>query len=69
MKNNRYLNIIVNVYTSSLEEDNELESDNFEKSIRPLSLSEYVGQKEVKENLDIQFMTCVDDAVKIALRD
>ena len=25
--------------------------------------------KEVKENLDIQFMTCVDDAVKIALRD
>ena len=33
--------------------NNELESDNFEKSIRPLSLSEYVGQKEVKENLDV----------------
>ena len=33
--------------------NNELESDNFEKSIRPLSLSDYVGQKEVKENLDV----------------
>lgn len=27
--------------------------DEFEKSIRPLSLNEYVGQKEIKENLDI----------------
>ena len=36
--------------------NNELESDNFEKSIRPLSLSEYVGQKEVKENLDVFFI-------------
>jgi len=30
-----------------------LNEDSFEKSIRPLSLSEYVGQSEVKENLDI----------------
>lgn len=32
---------------------NKKNEDEFEKSIRPLSLSEYVGQKEIKENLDI----------------
>ena len=32
---------------------NELTEDVFEKNIRPESLSEYVGQKEIKENLDI----------------
>ncbi len=30
-----------------------LEEDTFEKSIRPDSIDEYIGQKEVKENLDI----------------
>lgn len=32
---------------------NELKEDNFEQSIRPDSIDEYIGQKEVKENLDI----------------
>ena len=32
---------------------NEQNEDVFEKSIRPESLREYVGQKEIKENLDI----------------
>ncbi len=32
---------------------NELKEDSFEKTIRPVSLSEYIGQNEVKENLDI----------------
>lgn len=32
---------------------NELKEDSFEKTIRPVSLSEYIGQGEVKENLDI----------------
>ena len=32
---------------------NEQTEDIFEKSIRPESLSEYVGQKEIKENLDV----------------
>lgn len=36
-----------------LVDTNELTEDVFEKSIRPESLSEYVGQKEIKENLDI----------------
>lgn len=31
----------------------ELKEDNFEQSIRPDSIDEYIGQKEVKENLDI----------------
>ena len=31
----------------------ELKEDSFEKTIRPISLSEYIGQSEVKENLDI----------------
>jgi Holliday junction DNA helicase RuvB len=31
----------------------ELKSDNFEKSIRPLSIDEYIGQSEVKEQIDI----------------
>lgn len=31
----------------------ELKEDSFEKTIRPVSLSEYIGQGEVKENLDI----------------
>lgn len=31
----------------------ELQEDNFEKNIRPLSLEEYVGQSEMKENLSI----------------
>ena len=31
----------------------ELKEDNFEQSIRPDSIGEYIGQKEVKENLDI----------------
>lgn len=31
----------------------ELEADEFEKNIRPESLKEYVGQKELKENLDV----------------
>ncbi len=29
------------------------EEDSFEESIRPQELDEYVGQKEIKENLDI----------------
>ena len=31
----------------------ELKEDSFEKSIRPLSLNEYIGQSEVKEKLDV----------------
>ena len=31
----------------------QLKEDNFEKSIRPESISEYVGQSEVKENIEI----------------
>lgn len=31
----------------------ELKEDSFEKTIRPDSIDEYIGQKEVKENLDI----------------
>lgn len=31
----------------------ELKEDNFEQSIRPDNIGEYIGQKEVKENLDI----------------
>jgi len=31
----------------------ELKEDSFEKSIRPESISEYVGQSEVKENIEI----------------
>ena len=33
--------------------EEELVEDNFEKNIRPESLTEYVGQSEVKENLEI----------------
>ena len=33
--------------------DEKLTEDNFEKNIRPDSLIEYVGQSEVKENLEI----------------
>src|SRR5574344_3002336 len=33
--------------------NHELEEDTFEKNIRPDSLDEYIGQSEVKENLDI----------------
>ena len=33
--------------------ENKTPEDNFEKNIRPSSLSEYVGQSEVKENLEI----------------
>ena len=32
---------------------NEQREDNFEATIRPVSLNEYIGQSEVKENLDI----------------
>ena len=32
---------------------NEHREDNFEATIRPVSLNEYIGQSEVKENLDI----------------
>ena len=31
----------------------ELKEDNFEKSIRPISLDEYIGQQEIKENLGV----------------
>ncbi len=31
----------------------ELNEDSFEKNIRPSSISEYIGQSEVKENIDI----------------
>ncbi len=31
----------------------ELQEDNFEKTIRPDSLDEYIGQKEVKENMSV----------------
>lgn len=33
--------------------EEELNEDSFEKNIRPLTLSEYVGQSEMKENLSI----------------
>ena len=36
-----------------LTSEEELVEDNFEKNIRPESLEEYVGQSEVKENLNI----------------
>lgn len=32
---------------------NELKEDSFEKTIRPISLNDYIGQTEVKETLDI----------------
>lgn len=35
-----------------------LTMDEFEKSIRPLSLSEYVGQEELKSNLDVFIKAC-----------
>ena len=31
----------------------ELVEDNFEKSIRPISINEYIGQSEVKENIEV----------------
>ena len=34
----------------------ELKEDSFEKSIRPESISEYVGQSEVKENIEIYIL-------------
>lgn len=33
--------------------NNELQEDTFEKSIRPDSLDEYIGQKDVKENIEV----------------
>lgn len=33
--------------------NHELQEDNFEETIRPDSIDEYIGQKEVKENIDI----------------
>ncbi len=33
--------------------NNKIEEDNFESSIRPISIDEYIGQAEVKENLKI----------------
>lgn len=33
--------------------NHELEEDTFEKNIRPDSIDEYIGQSEVKENLDV----------------
>lgn len=36
----------------------ELSSDDFEKTIRPLSLEEYVGQEELKANLDVFIKAC-----------
>lgn len=35
-----------------------LSIDEFEKSIRPLSLEEYVGQEELKSNLDVFIKAC-----------
>lgn len=32
---------------------NELKEDSFEKTIRPISLNDYIGQTEVKETLDV----------------
>ena len=32
--------------------------DNFEQSIRPASLEEYVGQKDIKENLEVFIKAC-----------
>lgn len=37
---------------------NEISTDDFEKSIRPLTLSEYVGQEELKSNLDVFIKAC-----------
>ena len=37
---------------------NEISADDFEKSIRPLTLSEYVGQEELKSNLDVFIKAC-----------
>ena len=36
----------------------ELSSDDFEKNIRPATLKEYVGQKELKENLEVFIKAC-----------
>ncbi len=36
----------------------EMTSDEFEKTIRPLSLEEYVGQEELKGNLDVFIKAC-----------
>ena len=33
--------------------NHELAEDTFEENIRPDSIDEYIGQKEVKENLDV----------------
>ena len=33
--------------------NNELDEDVFEKSIRPTKLCEYIGQSEVKDNLEV----------------
>ena len=32
---------------------NETKEDNFEENIRPSSIDEYIGQSEIKENLNI----------------
>ena len=37
---------------------NEISADDFEKSIRHLTLSEYVGQEELKSNLDVFIKAC-----------
>ncbi len=36
----------------------ELTTDEFEKSIRPATLEEYVGQQELKENIDVFIKAC-----------
>ena len=33
--------------------NHELQEDSFEKTIRPDSIDEYIGQTEVKNNLDV----------------
>jgi len=38
---------------SNILDKNKQEEDSFEESIRPQELDEYIGQKEIKENLDI----------------
>ena len=38
---------------SNVLDKNKQEEDSFEESIRPQELDEYIGQKEIKENLDI----------------
>ena len=32
---------------------NELKEDSFEKTIRPITLNDYIGQTEIKETLDV----------------